>query len=752
MKRLNGKPRFRLFCAMLRGGLTLMGLAATAFPQASTQIESKAIFEQLAGLQLDRQHVYNIHDINIRRDVVSISFDKGVIGFLPPVNGRVSGAVFMGAGEVVAIPPDATERQQLARYTQSPLFNERFHTAILRFTDNTYDEIMKAYQEHAHEDVEAGDRARLLVIGDEELKRRSGDFNHRVVSDLLGRRDHPAFLAQLQSEKLGWFSATYDQRLAEEVRIAGADEVWASFNRRGGVRDDKSEIDMLSYDIDCTIGSDMRLTATASLRFRALTDGERVFHFLLAPSLRVSGAAADGSALPFDQSGYDLVVVLPEPLKAQQEITVRIAYAGEAIDGLTQASPGVSRPFWHPAANRNDWARFALTFHAPAGMTVTAPSNDSELLGAVFTISKCTVYSKESGPLSLSTCIANDPNVLLREGQAFRAGPQPSGAKPVDFQILAENVLDQARDAAAYLETVWGAFPYKRLQISTLPAVPAQSGPALIYSSLLPFLSKEQREGFGLNSTVDFVEAERVFVREIARQWYGQRIAPKTYRDQWVIDGLAGYAAAMHLERKYSEADLQRVLDRAKTQLVQRSPEGGPYGSLGPLSIGTRLAQPRSTEGYLNLIENKSTWVIHMLRMLMQRGGGDSAFTAMLREVTSQFNGAFVTTADFKRIAEKHAGETLDWFFDDWVFGTGIPSYSLDYAITPSGGEFVVEGRVHQTGVSDAFSAPVPLYADDTLLGRVTVSASEEPFRFVVKQSPQRVLIDPKNTILAVSR
>src|SRR5262245_15689379 len=176
-------------------GRTILALMAAGFAmlQGTSSPEPKAILDRLAAVHLDRQQVYSIHDINIRRDVVSISFDKGVIGFLQPVNGRVTGAVFMGAGEVVAIPPDATERQQIARYTQSPLFNERFQTAILRFTDNTYDEIMKAYQEHAHEEVEAADRARLLVIGDEELKRRSAEFNHRAASDLLGRRDRPAF-------------------------------------------------------------------------------------------------------------------------------------------------------------------------------------------------------------------------------------------------------------------------------------------------------------------------------------------------------------------------------------------------------------------------------------------------------------------------------------------------------------------------------------------------------------------------------
>src|SRR5437870_932264 len=96
--------------AVLRAVFTLFALTATGFAQASTQPEAKAVLDRLAALHLDRQQLYNIHDINIRRDVLSFSFDKGVIGFLEPVNGRVTGAVFMGVGEVVAIPPDAAEK------------------------------------------------------------------------------------------------------------------------------------------------------------------------------------------------------------------------------------------------------------------------------------------------------------------------------------------------------------------------------------------------------------------------------------------------------------------------------------------------------------------------------------------------------------------------------------------------------------------------------------------------------------------
>jgi hypothetical protein len=43
---------------------------------------------------------------------------------------------------------------------------------------------------------------------------------------------------------------------------------------------------------------------------------------------------------------------------------------------------------------------------------------------------------------------------------------------------------------------------------------------------------------------------------------------------------------------------------------------------------------------------------------------------------------------------------------------------------------------------------PIPLYADESFLGMVKVSADEGAFRFVVKNRPQQLRIDPKSTVL----
>ena len=139
---------------------------------------------------------------------------------------------------------------------------------------------------------------------------------------------------------------------------------------------------------------------------------------------------------------------------------------------------------------------------------------------------------------------------------------------------------------------------------------------------------------------------------------------------------------------------------------------------------------------------------MHMLRNMMQTNPDSTAFADFVEDLRAQFRSKSISTYDFKALAEKHLKKSLDWFFDDWVFGLGIPAYKLDYKIDPGPGGFVVSGSISQSGVPDAFEMPVPVYADDTLLGMVTVSVDGGDFRFTTRSRPQQSLVDPKGTIL----
>jgi hypothetical protein len=541
---------------------SLIFAAFAASASFAAPAEADAMLAQLSKIRLDKKQIYSVRGITLDRDVLSISLNRGVLAFTEAVDGKITGAVFVGNGDILAIPPDPVEKQQIFRYTKSALLNEHFETAVFRFTDATYDDILKQYRTRAEEAVEP-EVVDQLMRWESELQRRAEFLNERILADLVSSNSgRPFFLAQIEARQRGWFDAIYDERRTEEVFIQQytmlSDQplVWASFNKRSEARDreafakeDKSTSEVLSVNADGTL-----------VRLKLKRDGERLFE--LPPSAaRITAVSLDGGAtLPFFQRTGHLAVVLPEPARSGAEVSLRVAYAPDDVAVRVRA-------------------------------------------------------------VSLS-----------------------------------------------------------------------------------------------------------------------EAVAPASYRDQWIIDGLTAYASA---------AGNASGLQQARAQLLELSPEGGSYESTGPVSIGFRMTQPGRAPGSVSALRNKSLWIVHMLKHVLEMNRGERAFRDLLEEFQIQFRGKSVSTFEFKRLAEKHAGKPLDWFFDSWVFGSGVPAYKLDHKIEPAAGSFVVSGSITQSGVPDTFEVPVPLYADDVLLGMVEVSSDGGAFRFTTRTQPIQVVIDPKGTILA---
>jgi hypothetical protein len=108
-----------------------------------------------------------------------------------------------------------------------------------------------------------------------------------------------------------------------------------------------------------------------------------------------------------------------------------------------------------------------------------------------------------------------------------------------------------------------------------------------------------------------------------------------------------------------------------------------------------------------------------MLRMMMYDQGkpsSDQRFQAMMKDFIKSNYNQNISTEDLKAVVEKHmtpemdlaGNHTMDWFFNQWVYGTEMPSYRLEYQISGN----TLTGKVTQSGVSPNFGMLVPLYVD----------------------------------------
>ncbi len=97
----------------------------------------------------------------------------------------------------------------------------------------------------------------------------------------------------------------------------------------------------------------------------------------------------------------------------------------------------------------------------------------------------------------------------------------------------------------------------------------------------------------------------------------------------------------------------------------------------------------------------------------------------------------------------------LNWFRDEWVYGTGLPTYNLEYELqVQPDNTCLVSGTLHQDGVPDTFTMPIPVVftlADGKSVARVGAVASgpATKVQWKLPSKPAKVELDPANWILS---
>jgi hypothetical protein len=290
-----------------------------------------------------------------------------------------------------------------------------------------------------------------------------------------------------------------------------------------------------------------------------------------------------------------------------------------------------------------------------------------------------------------------------------------------------------------------------------------------VYLPVSAFLDSTQRWmllGAGAFSFDYFIDG--VTAHEVAHQWWGHRVGWASYRDQWLSEGLAEFSAGLFLQATRREpTDYQKSLEQARQQILTQNQFGYSPNDVGPLSMGHRLSTPRAPRAS-QLIYSKGSYVIHMLRsMMFDPERGDAPFIEMMTDFVTTHANRNATTESFRAVLEKHvtppplmnsiSNGTMEWFFDQWVYGTEVPSYEYAYKLTPQeGGKTMLDARIRQTGVSDNFAMPVVLYGEDDgnlfRFASVDLKGSGEPHEvhILLPFEMTRFSINANNDVLVV--
>jgi hypothetical protein len=340
---------------------------------------------------------------------------------------------------------------------------------------------------------------------------------------------------------------------------------------------------------------------------------------------------------------------------------------------------------------------------------------------------------------------------------------------PVPVNFDATRLMDKARDEAQVAMNIYqnyfGPLPYGRLAMTQQPFPNfGQAWPMLVYMPVTSYFDSTTRNVLGMAGAgpADFFRI--VAPHEVAHQWWGHIVGWKSYRDQWMSEGFAELSASLFAHLVYGD---QQFLDFWKDQrerILNKNEKGNRPGDVASVTMGYRADNARTGSVTRNMIYPKGAFILHMIRMMMyDNRTNDDRFMAMMKDFVATHHNQNVSTEDFKRIVEKHmtpemditATRNMDWFFNQFVYGTEIPRYTLDYQLTPQGSQTSLRLKLTQSEVSPNFRMAVPVYleTDDrklVKLGAVRILGnSSQESTVTLGFKPRRVLLAAYEDVLA---
>ena len=662
----------------------------------------------------------------------AVFLDEGVLVPAEPVAGRPVEWVFVGDGRAVMAPPDDVERAQMELFTGAPVLDERFDRAVFAVALDAASDALAALP-RAGSDPRVDGAAALLDEWRASPERRLLDADARLLRDAVGDPlGRGFFCGYFNGRELGRFLWVVDP-LAEEQVIVGrfvaaqltdperrraerhlereqrrgkliglvADDLgvwdtWVSTSLRGADGapiPGTAGVEPRHYAIDATLdGKQLELAAVARVELDVLVEGLRAVTLdvgsILVPLAVRDG---DGRSLAFAHSGDELTVLLAEPAAGGSPLTLEVEYHGTPLERVASGAYLLRDPLgWYPHAGSVDRATYEVVLRWPRRLQLLGSGHVADegidqdkrrwqrrtlavrSLGFSFEVGDFDTASGRIGEVAVTVGID-------RLGQ---------GASPG----LAAEVLKSVEGPLAYYQSAFGPYPLSELVVVSAPRAFSQGLLGFVTLSTAGIVDWDR-----WTSLLGYEDRRLLIAHELAHQWWGNQVGWRSYRDQWISEAMANYAALLYERNRLIGQGEPRVglgpTSGWQAELARLTRSGRPVESLGPVTMGARLNSSLASDAYHAIVYKKGAVVLDMLARLY----GEDAFLGTLREVVRAADGRVISTDDFLNLLVRLGGVELDWFRRQYVLGTGLPEIVYDYRIEDlGGGRWAVDGEARQ--------------------------------------------------------
>jgi len=307
-----------------------------------------------------------------------------------------------------------------------------------------------------------------------------------------------------------------------------------------------------------------------------------------------------------------------------------------------------------------------------------------------------------------------------------------------EHKPLGMYALEVARRALKVFSEHFGKYPYPALRVcETYGWYGGMEYPMVI------FITERLYRRYGLRSALEIVVAH-----ETAHQWWYATLANDEANEPWLDEAFAEYSQVLYCEWVYGKSKARSVFNS-----WIRNPYLSYLKRYKDLPANMSVWDYETPTEYYNTIYNKGAYILHMLRQVM----GYDKFFKLLKIWYSNYKFKFARIRDFIKTAEEVYGKDLSWFFNAWLFSSGIPRYViLSAEARPTLAGHVIKVTIVQVEpkgkVIPAYIPVVVSTLEKEYTFYVLVNGTGELSGVVISGIPKWVVLDPYNDVLRLSQ
>lgn len=389
----------------------------------------------------------------------------------------------------------------------------------------------------------------------------------------------------------------------------------------------------------------------------------------LHSNLSISNVSINGQGVPYQRNGNVVTATLPNSIPQGQTFMASITYAGTPPNGgfFNGLSNG-SSPSW---GNQVTWS-LSQPYSARDWWPVKQSLTDK--------IDSCRIWistsnQNKAGSNGLLESITPLSNNRHRYEWVHR--------HPIDYYLLSVSV-------STYVEYAITAYPVNSPPVyilnyiydnpGTLPNFQADIDETVDmmeeFSELFgPYPFADEKYGHCMAPFSGGMEHQTMTTQgffnrdltahELGHQWFGDHVTCSYWREIWLNEGFASYSEYLFREQIQNGNALGWM--NATHTNVMSSPDGS-------VNVPDTTDVSRMFSGRLTY--DKGAAILHTMRSIINN---DSLFFSGLRLYLQTYGGSTASVPQFKALMENHSGLNFSDFFQEWYYGEGFPTFSIEY-------------------------------------------------------------------------